>query len=200
MHCNKLIHWETSWRPTIMEQRNGRIDRHGQPRDVSIFHFAPHDYAQTAGRGRDELDDDLEFLFVAARKVSSIREDLGKVGPVIAAQVEEKMLGKRKALDTAATESENQNVRKLLKAEINFADQVRRLREEFESNRREMNISPDAESGRELLKGVSDSEIYNATLTVMMRMMFLLCAEERKLLPVDGVGYVCHLLCCQHSS
>ncbi len=142
-HCNKLIHWETSWRPTIMEQRNGRIDRHGQPRDVTIYHFAPHDYAQTAGRSRDELDDDLEFLFVAASKVNSIREDIGKVGPVIAAQVEEKMLGKRRGLDTSATESENQNVRRLLKAEINFADQVRKLREDFDTNRLEMNISPD---------------------------------------------------------
>ncbi len=43
----------------------------------------------------------------------------------------------------------------------------------------------DADSGRELLTGIPDGTIYNATLTVMMRLMFLLCAEERKLLPID---------------
>ena len=43
---------------------------------------------------------DLEFLYRAAKKVQQIREDLGKVGPVIAEQVEEAMLGKRRVLDT----------------------------------------------------------------------------------------------------
>ena len=36
---------------------------------------------------------DLEFLYRAAKKVQQIREDLGKVGPAIAEQVEEAMLG-----------------------------------------------------------------------------------------------------------
>ena len=34
-----------------------------------------------------QLMDDLEFLMRAVRKVEQIRTDLGKVGPVIAAQV-----------------------------------------------------------------------------------------------------------------
>ena len=42
-----------------------------------------------------DLEADLEFLMRAARKVETIREDLGKVGPVIAEQVEEAMLGRR---------------------------------------------------------------------------------------------------------
>lgn len=29
-HCNYLIHVEIPWNPNVMEQRNGRIDRHGQ--------------------------------------------------------------------------------------------------------------------------------------------------------------------------
>jgi len=51
-----------------------------------------------------ELDGDLEFLMRVAEKVKQIREDLGKVGPVIAAQVEEVMLGRRRTLDTAHAE------------------------------------------------------------------------------------------------
>ena len=42
-----------------------------------------------------DLEADLEFLMRAVRKVEAIREDLGKVGPVIAEQVEEAMLGRR---------------------------------------------------------------------------------------------------------
>lgn len=142
-HCNKLIHWETSWRPTVMEQRNGRIDRHGQPRDVTIYHFAPASYEKTAGGSRDKMDDDLEFLYVAAQKVNMIREDLGKVGPVIAAQLEEMMVGKRHTLDIDDTESKGQNVRKLLKAELEFATQVKRLQEEYDTCRQHLNISPE---------------------------------------------------------
>jgi hypothetical protein len=43
-----------------------------------------------------DLEADLEFLMRAALKVETIREDLGKVGPVIASQVEEAMLGRHR--------------------------------------------------------------------------------------------------------
>lgn len=42
----------------------------------------------------------------AALKVETIREDLGKVGPVIANQVEEAMLGHRAQLDTTRVEQD----------------------------------------------------------------------------------------------
>src|SRR5262249_52550768 len=41
----------------------------------------------------------------------------------------------------------------------------------------------DQDHGRELLKGVSEAELYEAALTVMMRLVFLFCAEERELIP-----------------
>ncbi|MCR5162551.1 MAG: N-6 DNA methylase [Thermoguttaceae bacterium] len=43
----------------------------------------------------------------------------------------------------------------------------------------------DANRNRELLKNVSPTELYEAGLTVMMRLVFLLCAEERGLI-LDG--------------
>src|SRR6516165_3095060 len=40
----------------------------------------------------------------------------------------------------------------------------------------------DQDHGRELLRGVTEAELYEAALTVMMRLVFLFCAEERELL------------------
>jgi hypothetical protein len=40
----------------------------------------------------------------------------------------------------------------------------------------------DLDDNRELLRGVSEAELYEAALTVMMRLVFLFCAEERELL------------------
>ena len=53
----------------------------------------------------------------AVRKVEAIREDLGKVGPVIAEQVQEAMLGRRVKLDTVKAEKDAEPVRKMLKIE-----------------------------------------------------------------------------------
>ena len=46
-----------------------------------------------------DLDADLEFLMRVAQKVETIREDLGKVGTVLAEEVEEAMLGRRTTLE-----------------------------------------------------------------------------------------------------
>ena len=39
-HCHRMVHVEIPFSPTRLEQRNGRIDRHGQPApEVLIHHF-----------------------------------------------------------------------------------------------------------------------------------------------------------------
>jgi Eco57I restriction-modification methylase/restriction-modification enzyme MmeI-like protein len=48
----------------------------------------------------------------------------------------------------------------------------------------------DRESGSTLLAGVSDDDFYAGVVTVMMRVVFLLFAEERRLLPSDDNLYV----------
>ena len=47
----------------------------------------------------------------------------------------------------------------------------------------------DFDSGRTLLAGVSPSTLYEAALTVMMRLVFLLCAEERGLMLLGEKKY-----------
>jgi len=65
-----LLHYDVPWNPSRLEQRNGRLDRHGQARDVFVYHFASDEAA------------DLRFLAHVVRKVDSIRDDLGSVGDV----------------------------------------------------------------------------------------------------------------------
>jgi ERCC4-related helicase len=147
-HCSRLIHFEIPWNPNRMEQRNGRIDRHGQrAKSVQIYHFVGTGYKervktdQTLSAG--ELEGDLEFLMIAARKVNTIREDLGKVGPVIAQQVEEAMLGQRTKLDTQQAEREAEPVRKMLKFERDLRAQIQRLREQLDETQQELRLTPD---------------------------------------------------------
>jgi hypothetical protein len=48
----------------------------------------------------------------------------------------------------------------------------------------------DDESGRTLLDGVSDDDLYDGAVTFLMRLVFLLFAEERRLLPSDDDTYL----------
>ena len=62
-----LLHYDCPWNPSRLEQRNGRLDRYGQGREVTVFHFLK------------KGDADLAFLARLVRKADEIREDLGSV-------------------------------------------------------------------------------------------------------------------------
>lgn len=65
-----LLHFDVPFNPSRLEQRNGRLDRHGQARDVTVYHFTTQD------------DADLKFLAHVVSKVHTVREDLGSAGQV----------------------------------------------------------------------------------------------------------------------
>jgi len=60
-----LLHFDCPWNPSKLEQRNGRLDRHGQARDVTVHHFV------------SDNDQDIRFLAHVIAKANDIREDLG---------------------------------------------------------------------------------------------------------------------------
>jgi len=147
-HCARLIHYEIPWNPNRMEQRNGRVDRHGQREsEVKIFHFVPKGYAQRLQQQQHikpgALEGDLEFLARAAAKVESIREDLGKVGPVIAEQVSEAMFGHRTELNTEKSEEASRPLRELLKLQRKLDEDIRGFRARLEETRQEMRFTPE---------------------------------------------------------
>jgi superfamily II DNA or RNA helicase len=146
-HCARLIHYEIPWNPNRMEQRNGRIDRHGQKaREVLIYHFVGQGYEVRRDRedlAPGRLEGDLEFLMRAALKVEQIRTDLGTVGPVIADQVEDAMLGRRRRLDTDAAERKAEPVRAMLKFERRLREQIAQLTEQLTETWRDLRLAPE---------------------------------------------------------
>jgi superfamily II DNA or RNA helicase len=138
-HCHRLVHYEIPWNPNRLEQRNGRIDRHGQPaREVRVFHFVGAGYEDAAP---GSLEGDLQFLWTAVNKVEAIREDLGSVGPVIAEQVEAAMLGRRRRLDTEPAERASP-ARRVLKAERDLRAEIDRLHRRLRESRADLRLDP----------------------------------------------------------
>lgn len=147
-HCHLMIHAEVPWNPNRLEQRNGRIDRHGQKaKEVLIWHPVVAGYGKRQGMEDAEpgsLEGDLEFLMVAVRKIEAIRNDLGKVGPVIATQVEEAMLGKRRApLNTEKAEREARDISRELPIERKLRERVMVLHQRFTETRDTFHLRPE---------------------------------------------------------
>jgi superfamily II DNA or RNA helicase len=139
-HCHRLVHYEIPWNPNRLEQRNGRIDRHGQTAsEVLVFHFVGAGW-QRAEPG--SLEGDLQFLWTVVDKVERIREDLGSVGPVIAEQVEQAMLGRRTRLDTERAERLSP-ARRVLKRERDLRAEIARLSQRLRESQAELRLSPE---------------------------------------------------------
>lgn len=144
-YCNYMIHIEIPWNPNVMEQRNGRIDRHGQ-KESEVFIWHP------VGKGFEwnksihskkvgQIEGDHEYLMRAVLKIDTIREDLGSVGPVIAQQIEEAMLGKRTVLDTADAERKAAKARKYVSAERRLKEKIDKLHERLMEAKTDFHLS-----------------------------------------------------------
>jgi hypothetical protein len=145
-HCNYLMHIEIPWNPNVMEQRNGRIDRHGQKEGaVFIWHPVGKGFSAAPAYSGGKLGNiagDHEYLMRAALKVNSIRENLGSVGPVIARQIEEAMLGKRDVLDTTTAEAKAAGARKFVAAEKRLQERIARLHDKLLEAKNDFHLSP----------------------------------------------------------
>ncbi|GAB3723363.1 DISARM system SNF2-like helicase DrmD [Nocardiopsis nanhaiensis] len=140
-YCHRILHWEIPWNPNRLEQRNGRVDRHGQRADrVEVTHFVPKGW-EAAEPG--SLEDELGFLRTAVEKVDRIREDLGSAGDVIAHQVEEKMLGRRAEWAEADSEIVSRAGVARLSTQRELNRRVEELAATLEGSRDRLDLTPD---------------------------------------------------------
>ncbi len=134
-HCHRVIHYDIPFNPNRLEQRIGRVDRHGQSHPVEVAHFVG---AGWEGAEAGSYADDLEFLSRVAVKVATEREDLGRDNPVLAAAVEARMLGRPTLSDPLAVTP--RPTRTMLKAERDLRASVARLRAQLDDSRRRLHV------------------------------------------------------------
>jgi len=137
-HCNMLIHLEIPYNPNVMEQRNGRIDRHGQKaKEVLIWH--PVDGGDAA---EDPVGGHRDDILRSLRKLDAMREDMGSVNPVIAPQMAGLIEGEISALDTREAEARIQKAKKYVRAERELKERIARLRERLDETRHDFHLTP----------------------------------------------------------
>lgn len=138
-YCNCLIHLEIPYNPNVMEQRNGRIDRHGQrQKEVLIWHpvdGGDQGAATVGGHGDDILR--------ALRKLESMRADMGSVNPVIAPQMSGLIEGSLKDLDTRLAEAKIAKARRFVRAERDLKERVGKLHERLLETQHDFHLTPD---------------------------------------------------------
>lgn len=137
-HCNLLVHLEIPYNPNVMEQRNGRIDRHGQrEREVLIWH--PVDGGQSSGASVGGHGEDI---LRALRKLESMRADMGSVNPVIAPQLSDLIEGSRKELETGKAEARIAQTRKFVRAERELRERIAKLHDRLLDTRQDFHLTP----------------------------------------------------------
>lgn len=138
-HCNRLIHLEIPYNPNVMEQRNGRIDRHGQrEKEVLIWH--PVDGGDA---GSTSVGGHGEDILRALRKLDSMRADMGSVNPVIAPQMSGLIEGSLKDVDTRLAEERIARVKNFVRAERELKERVAKLHERLLSTQQDFHLTPD---------------------------------------------------------
>lgn len=140
-HCNCLIHLEIPYNPNVMEQRNGRIDRHGQKaKEILIWH--PVD-SGAASDERDTIGGHKDDIIRALTKLESMREDMGSVNPVIAPQMAGLIEGRATELNTVQAEARIAKAKKAVRAERDLKEKINRLHQQLISTQEDFHLTPE---------------------------------------------------------
>jgi hypothetical protein len=136
--CRWIIHYDIPWSPSKLQQRNGRVSRHGQVRDVYVHYF------------RCDEEEDMDFLFKVAEKVEQVRQDLGSVERIFDAAIQRHFQGKKTSVEEVGLFVQQEIARSPEKVELghtaakDIADLTKRARELLESTDTRLGISPQA--------------------------------------------------------
>jgi superfamily II DNA or RNA helicase len=136
--CRWVIHYDIPWSPSKLVQRNGRVSRYGQERDVSIYYF------------RCDQEEDINFLSYVAGKVCKVQDDLGSVERVFDAAIQRHFQGKPTSEEQLSLFVQQEIARSPEKTELghespkDIADLTKRAKELLESTDTRLGISSQA--------------------------------------------------------
>ena len=138
-YCNCLIHVEIPYNPNVMEQRNGRVDRHGQKHsEVLIWH--PADGGEANGNTLGGHKDDI---IRALTKLEAMREDMGSVNPVIAPQMAGLIEGTKRELDTREAEARAAKTKRYVRSENQIKDRIEKLHDRLLETQKDFHLTPE---------------------------------------------------------
>ena len=137
-YCNYLIHLEIPYNPNVMEQRNGRIDRHGQ-KEKEVFIWHPVDADTSKGAVGGHADDILRAL----RKIDSMRQDLGSVNALIEPQISQVLEGSRRELETAVAEKKMASAKRYMRADARLNERIEKLHARLIETQEDFHLTPD---------------------------------------------------------
>lgn len=138
-HCNYLIHIEIPYNPNVMEQRNGRIDRHGQ-RQKEVFIWHPVDSGKD---GKVTVGGHGDDIIRALRKLDSMRADMGSVNPIIAPQMPGVLEGSITELDTRIAEATIAKATRFVRAERELKSRVAKLHSQLMATKHDFHLTPE---------------------------------------------------------
>ncbi len=136
--CRWVIHYDIPWSPSKIQQRNGRVSRHGQVREVSTHYFTT------------DQEEDIKFLFKVAEKVERVGSDLGSVERVFSSAIQRHFQGDKTSEEQLSLLLQQEESRSAEKKDLgqNSAEQIahltRRAKELLESTDSRLGISPEA--------------------------------------------------------
>jgi len=131
-YCSHLLHYEIPWNPNRLEQRNGRIDRHGQKaKEVKIFHFLYQGH------------EDSEFLKVIVEKVEKMREELGSVAAVLEEKLEEGLIDRKIKPQDIEKLTPKKKLEDEIRERLFDLERIQKIKAKIESIRQEKKIYPE---------------------------------------------------------
>jgi superfamily II DNA or RNA helicase len=90
LQCHRVVNYDIPFNPNRLEQRIGRIDRHGQRHQPLAYHFVGAGWESSSA---GSFERDLEFLSRVARKVATQVGDLGSINAILEGAIQKHMVG-----------------------------------------------------------------------------------------------------------
>jgi hypothetical protein len=139
--CHHLLHFDLPYNPSRMEQRNGRIDRHGQPADTADVHVF-------TANGTSAFASDTSQEARLAEKLAAITEDVGTSNALFAVDLMEAHISAVVDRDPALLDAYYEQAQQR-RADTMIEEGTRKLRElvdkasvRIEASRRRLDATP----------------------------------------------------------
>jgi superfamily II DNA/RNA helicase len=137
LQCHRVVNYDIPFNPNRLEQRIGRIDRHGQQFAPEVTHFVGAGW-QSAPPGSYERD--LEFLARVARKVAAQSEDLGEINSILEKAIQRHMVGDSFGIEPDAVTSTASAL--AIRAERDLRERIEELGQRLQESIDELRIRP----------------------------------------------------------